>query len=1464
MSNFDFLNDDFDTKEYYDPAVESEHLYTEQHYGATAVNIRKILENLTKRILDFNYFEVKDRASFDSNLHTIKEKRLVPTDILDKLYSLKRFGNESAHSFDSISQNDALEALEKLQIVLVWFTKSYTDIEPNPKFEKPKFQTTFQSMQKFEKKLIYVQTADNSKNEYPIYKGLEKVGDASVPADEMEINTKPNSEDLRNAADKRINQYMKTAGVRHDLQWAELAWDKNRGKFFTDHEVHEVLERSNIEKDMITDGNEWFRTDLETVKKAIKAVKEGKTSLDLTDEGQGIEIKLRPEQKEAIIKTKRVFAKKKNDRMLWNAKMRFGKTISALQLVKEEKFEKVLIMTHRPIVSDSWYSDFKKNKMSEAGYKYGSKKEGEKNVQTLIDSKNPFIYFASIQDLRGSEEIGGKSGDKNEEIFDTNWDLIIVDEAHEGTQTDLAQRVIKAVKKENTKLLELSGTPFNIADNYTEEDTFTWDYVMEQEAKLKFALDHPDRVNPYEGLPSISMYTFEMNAKDKYKNIDNSFNFKEFFRVDDKGKFIHEVEVNQFLNNITHTSKSTKYPFSTEKFRNELRHTLWLLPSVASAKALKELMDKHPVFKDYKIVNVVENGEANGEDPLDNEKDLAKVRSAIGDDPSKTKTITLTVRKLTTGVNVKEWTGVVFLSNTNSATQYLQAAFRAQTPFSDPILGMKKHAYIFDFAPDRALTMAAGITSLNTGAGKPTKAGQKAQMSKLLNFMPVVGMSGNSMKPYNVDDLITNIKKSYAEKAVKTGFDDDSLYSDELLKTIDEQDLKEFNDLKSIVGTTKKERKKVEIDINSNGLTDEEYDQEEESQKKPKKSRTPKEQELIDKENKVRKQRRTMISILKGVSIRIPLMIYGMKADINDDISINNFINKVDKKSWEEFMPVGVTKDKFRTFTKYYDNEIFVEAGKIIRRKVKELDNLNPIERTEKLAEIFGTFKNPDKETVLTPWRVVNMQLGKTIGGYSFFDDEYKNVTIDGKSANHWINTDITNEVFKPDAHILEINSKTGLYPLYAATSLYYQAQKKLNENSAGKFTSKAEDNLWKQILSKNIYVIAKTPMAKTITQRTLAGYQDFETNIKYIDGIIERAKADINKTAEQVKGEFNNLKFDVVIGNPPYQEEVPGDNGKFASPIYNQFMDLSYKLAPKTILITPARFLFNAGSTPKKWNQKILNDKHIKVVFYDPKSSNIFPNTDIKGGIAITLRDEEKNFGSIGTFTAFDELSSIKNKVENLTDNYINEIIYTQNKFNLDSLYKDYPEYKNIIGSNGKDKRFRNNIFIKIPLFSEKPVNEDDIKVLGLINNKRVWRYIPKKYIDLNHENINGFKVLVPRSNGSGNIGEVLSTPLIGSPLIGYTQTFIGIGNFKNEIEAEASLKYIKTKFARVVLGILKVTQDNNRDTWKYVPIQDFTANSDIDWSKSISEIDQQLYEKYGLTKEEIEFIESHVQEMD
>lgn len=614
------------------------------------------------------------------------------------------------------------------------------------------------------------------------------------------------------------------------------------------------------------------------------------------------------------------------------------------------------------------------------------------------------------------------------------------------------------------------------------------------------------------------------------------------------------------------------------------------------------------------------NGDDNG---VASESDIDKVKDAMKPDPAKTKTITLTVRKMTTGVTIKPWTGVLFLSNTNSAMQYLQAAFRAQSAYSSPTFGQKTNCYIFDFAPDRALTVMAAASQLDTGVGKRTTGAQKEKMAQLLNFLPIIGERGQSMEPYNVDNLLAKIKRVYAEKAVQSGFDDDSLYSDELLM-LDNVDLKDFNHLKEIVGTTKAEKKKTEIDVNDQGLSDEEYDTANRAKKKPKKERTPEEEAALEKMKALKKQRKTMISILRSISIRIPMMIYGMKVDINQDVDIHKFIDKVDALSWEEFMPKGVSKELFKKFIKYYDPDVFIEAGRIIRRKTKELDKLDPIDRAEKLALIFGTFRNPDKETVLTPWRVVNMHLGKTIGGYNFYDESYQYTTEKGKKIRTWRNTKYTDQVFNPNAHILEINSKTGLYPLYAALSIYYQEYMDMVEQSGGKFSFEDQLMIWQRVLRENIFVVAKTPMARAITQRTLAGYLDMDTNIAFVDHIVEDAKVSPKDEAEKIKRKFGNMKFDVVIGNPPYQES-DNDSGKgSAKPIYQHFVSLAKLLHPDLVtLITPSVW-FIGGKGLDRYRHEMLSDKCLEQIYNFETPKDVFPSANLRGGVSFFLLNKD------------------------------------------------------------------------------------------------------------------------------------------------------------------------------------------------------------------------------------------------
>lgn len=1462
-TNFEFLTKDIDTANLFDIAKNVEELYARGLFSNEFESIRKIIENIARQILDLNYIQMPERSTFIDCLRQIKYEKLVPEDILDSFHRLRVIGNSAAHTLKKQSKSEGLEGLTKMYQILAWYMNNYTDVKVDPNdFSEPQLDTSLYNTA--ERKLIYIQTGDNSSGGYPAYIGSEKIGDATI--DDLEIDNRPNSDDLNQAAKHRINQYMKTAGVPYILQWTELAYNKQQHRWFRDYDVHEVLTRSGIQKKELGEGNEWFETDLETAKKAIKAVKEGRKSIDDLGTEDQTKIVLRPEQAEAVKKTKQAFAK--YNQMLWNAKMRFGETLSALQLIKDQKYQHVLIMTHRPVVDDGWFEDFKKIGMPEEGYLYGSKHKGE-SFENLKLANHPFVYFASLQDLRGSELVGGKAGDKNQELFHTTWDLVIIDEAHEGTQTDLAQRVMDSViTPDHTKLLELSGTPFNILDQYDDDTTYTWDYVMEQQAKQDWSKDHPNQPNPYETLPKVSMFTFEMSQKFKdaqFKSDDaKSFNFKEFFRVNDNGSFVYDDKVRRFLDNITTKDERTNYPFSTEQFRNDLRHTLWILPGIKEAKALKALMDDHQVFgREYKVINIVDH-----DDDMATENDVERVNQAITDHPEKTRTITLTVRKLTTGVTIKPWTGVVFLSNTNSAMQYLQAAFRAQTPYSSEGFGQKTNCYIFDFAPDRALTVMAESAQLNTGVGKRTGAQQKERMGQLLNFLPIIGETDQRMKPFEVDTLLAKLKRVYAEKAVRTGFDDDSLYNDELLM-LDDVDLQDFNNLKAVVGSTKSEKKPMQVDVNSQGLTDEEYDQANRAQKKPRKERTPEEQAAWDKMNELKKQQKTMISILRSISIRIPMMIYGMDVELSEEVNIRKFIDNVDAKSWEEFMPKGVSKELFRKFSKYYDEDVFIEAGKIIRQRVKALDQADLIERTKQLALIFGTFRNPDKETVLTPWRVVNLQLGKTLGGLSFYDDDYQYPTTDGVDATHWIETDYTDQIFNQRSRILEINAKTGLYPLYAAISIYYPAYLKLNEQTGGKFGLEDERLLWQQILRENIFVIAKTPMAKTIAERTLGGYQDYQMNVEYIENIVEDTKTDVQAEAQKIKEVFNTMKFDVAIGNPPYQDESKGDNDNYRTPIYNQFMDLSYSLSDLSVLITPARFLFNAGSTPKDWNRKMLNDDHLNVVYYVANSSDVFPRTDIKGGVVITTHDKSTKFTSInelyspaGIYIPFKRLMEILHKVsDNSKIVGLDTIIFSPENYKFTSkMHDDNPSAESRLSA-GHKYDLKSNAFDKLDdIFYEKKPKDgyEYLKIYGLSKKKRTYRYIRKDYIS-NKTNLMGWKVFVPKANGSGSLGETLSTPMIGN-----TQTFISIGNFESDTEALNTMKYIKTKFARVMLGILKVTQDNTASSWKLVPLQDFTSNSDIDWTKSISEIDQQLYKKYGLSDDEINFIETKVQSME
>jgi hypothetical protein len=1308
-------------------------------------------------------------------------------------------------------------------------------------------------------KLIYVFRI-NDLNHF----GCLKVGEATSDNEEI-WGLEPNSTALNRAAKKRINQYTQTAGISYDLLYTESTIYVNNKtiKSFNDYEVRNVLFRSGIEKkvfDIANKANEWVITDLETVKKAIKAVKEGKQSLNANEISTAQNpIVFRPEQQDAINKTKKQF--KKSKEMLWFAKMRFGKTLSALQVIKDHYFKRTLILTHRPVVDAGWFEDFGKIFYDKPNYNYGSKNNGDEFITLEKRSKKEdvnYIYFASMQDLRGSELVGGNF-DKNDEIFDASWDFIIVDEAHEGTQTDLGKNVLNGLKKNSPKILHLSGTPFNLIDDYKEEEIYTWDYVMEQKAKQDWDDIHFGDPNPYTSLPKMNIFTYDLgNLINDFADEDVAFNFKEFFRVDETDDFIHKKDVEKFLNLICKGDSESNYPFATQEYRDNFRHSLWMVPGVKEARALSTLLNSHPVFSHFNIVNVAGDGDVDE----DNEEALKKVENAITDKPQDTYTITLSCGRLTTGVSVKAWTAVFMLSGSHntSASAYMQTIFRVQTPAT--INGkVKEECFVFDFAPDRTLKVIAEAAKMSAKAGK-TLDQDRLIMGEFLNFCPIISADGAQMKEYNVNTMLEQLKKVYIERVVSNGFEDSHLYNNDQLMKLESIELEEFNGLKKIIGSTKAIAKTSEIDINKQGFTEEEYQKLESAKKKKKEDLSEEDKKLLDERAEKKKNRDSAVSILRGISIRMPLLIYG--ADIKDEekeLTINNFTDLIDDQSWTEFMPKGVTKATFKKFKKYYEPDVFRAAGKRIRALSRATDSLTIDDRIERITAIFGKFKNPDKETVLTPWRVVNMHMGNCLGGYVFFDDKFENTITSPRYINQ---EKITDEVYKTDSCILEINSKSGLYPLFIAYSVYRNEIKTAYpKKEYDELTVSEQHKIWDKVVATNVFVLCKTPMAKSITKRTLVGFRDVAVNTRYFEDLVHQTTDRPEKFIEKIRkaktyGKANNnndMKFNAIVGNPPYQ--LSAKSGNRSKPIYNKFVDISKQINPDFLsLIMPSRWMAG-GLGLSEFRNTMLQDKRLNKLIDHPVSNEVFPGVEVKGGICyflwlkghndkckiITKRGSEvygpieRNLDEFDILVRDSRAIEILNKVLSFEETSITTILSVDKEFGWTSNFNNFSETK-----------------IK-----------DYIPLHYIRKTKRNIGWIKRDEITKSENLIDSYKVLIPKAGSDGGKkipDSVLGKPLVvGNPSV-CTQSFlffyIDSKNQANNIE-----QYLKTKFFRFLVSLRKMTQDATKSSYQWVPIQNFNEDSDINWKESIENIDIQLLKKYDFTQEDEAFVEKMIKTM-
>ena len=1335
--------------------------------------------------------------------------------------------------------------------------------------------------------LIYIYAINDE-----THKGLLKIGQTSFSSKYSIAQLPPNCSTLNQNAHARIQQQTKTALVSYDLLYTELATrtitmadGSKQIQSFQDHDVHDVILQSGYSAVKFVESgkqSEWFKIDLSSAKAAISAVKEGKSVLPDAKTSvvvaQKQKITLRDEQKENVEKTIDIF--KRYDTMLWNCKMRYGKTVTAYELIKRQHYQKVIVITHRPAVEDGWGTD---HDLMFAGEKhlFIDKTNGSVDYDSAIDADNdfklkqtvqsqtPFVYFASIQDLRGSKRVGGKYN-KNNAVFDMDWDLLIIDEAHEGTSTDLGDTVIKTLRKPNTKVLLLSGTPYNIMSEF-DENKYTWTYVDEQKAKAEWEENHPNERNPYEELPKMNIFTFDLSEQmpTSYRFVteDSAFNFREFFRTwtgdvekdfriipegKSVGDFVYEDDVYNFLSLISNDSQDSNYPFSTEEYRDMFAHTFWIVPGVKEAKALSALIQRHPNFKDFEVVNIA--GDGDEEKPYD--EALTLVRSSI---KSYTKTITISCGKLTTGVTVREWTAVMMLSGSSStsASGYMQAIFRVQSP--GYINGrQKKNCYVFDFAPDRTLKVIAEVHRVTNKGLKDDEKAKKA-LGEFINFCPIISVEGTVMRSYNVDEMMRQIKRISVDAAINSGFDDDTIYLSDAGMKINQYDQDILRKLADVVTPQKKGKKQTDVVISDSGMTDEQHKLADKAKRKPKKDLTEEEKAALELYKKQKEEQKKMFNLLRAVSIRLPLLFYGADADITEIIHLKDFVQIVDDESWGEFMPKGLRKDLFLDILRYYDEDVVIGAGLRIRKMAKAADELPPTYRAKRIVEIMSKFKNPDKETVLTPWRVVNMHMGNTLGGYNFFDEDFQKELDEPRVID---NGEITSDVFlNTDAKVLEMNSKSGLYPLYLAYSFYM-----LNVSGKEKdLPLETTQKIWSDTLDKHIFVLCKTKMARMITIRTLAGYSKNNVHAIYLTKLVEERMKDLDRLSKKLTNPDtwniggDRMKFDAVVGNPPYQ----GNNHQ---QIYPYFYLAARKTSNNYVsLIFPTGWQEpkNANNLSKLNNPEIKADRQI---IHIDNCQNVFPG--ISGAEWVNIILWKKDY------------DNCLNGCQKISTNGKE---YQIQKLSWDTDFVDKPEKIILFGeiikkrsdfcslqeqtSMSKPYGLRKDVFANYEKYNLEPFNKQktsasDIAVYGSFGQ---IRYIPRNYLlpkkTLAFEK---YKVLVGTAWGnmseSAGLGGAYANVIIAKPFEICTETYQESGCFDNIDTAQKHAKYLMTKFARAALYVNKISQMSTT-AWGNVPTQDYSEDW---WSKSIAEIDECLFKKYNVPSDIAEFVRNNIQTKD
>lgn len=1276
--------------------------------------------------------------------------------------------------------------------------------------------------------------------------------------------------------------------------------------YFRDYSIHQYLEndlnKQRLKPDDLEDGiyysREFFKeTQILDIDNAIEDIKENyqansskyeyyssKNRLPQTYHYQrGGNWDLRPNQEAAVDNfIQAVNNGRKN--LLMYAVMRFGKSFTSLCCALEIKAQTVLVVSAKADVKDEWKKTVESaGNFSDYVFIESSDLLTNENVISEKHSEGKkVVIFLTLQDLQGDN-----IKDKHKEIFGEQIDLLIVDETHFGARAESFGKILKnagydkadekniskledenidlvdadvEIKKINAKIrLHLSGTPYRIlmGSEFEKEDIISFvqfsDIVKEQEEWDRKHLNNDDVNewdNPYYGFPQMVRFAFNPNESSRKKmealrKSGVSFAFSKLFEplsikkdTSHQGhkKFINEPEILDLLKVIDGSKEDEELlgflDYDKIKEGKMCRHMVMVLPYCASCDAMEELIssnkDKFKHLGRYEIINI---------SGVEARREYSKpddIKRTIKECEEKNqKTLTLTVNRMLTGSTVEQWDTMLYFKDTSSPQEYDQSIFRLQNQYVRTLSSengfikenLKPQTLLVDFDPNRLFRMQEQkslIYNVNTEENGNNKL--KERIVEELRISPIIMMNHNKIKQVDATNILEAVSEYNNQRSV----------SDEVVDIPVDLTILNDADIRKVIEAQAEFNSKQGLTIDPNQGEGEDFDIEEPTdEKKANEDKKDKSSEDCS-ETKTDDEVKKLESQIKTYYQRVLFYSFLTKDKVS---SLDDILNTLDKSDNQR-----IAKNL------YLDRDILQKIkGRMDPFKRSSLDykiqNISMLTSDESVTPLdramtsIKKFNRMSESEVITPSKVC--------------DEMVALLPEEG-----------LRKIVNKQERLLDIASKSGEY----AVSLYKRLTAELGYSH--------ED------VKDIIYSIPTSSIAYEFTRRfyeildinlenIAAGFNAYdlidvkndkdEVDYDRISGILKQEKpfSKIALKYENKAGE-KTVRFGAVIGNPPYQENSKDTSDK---PIYNYFMDISYNLSDFTCLITPARFLFNAGKTSKEWNSKMLKDKHFKVELYEQNSSKVFDGVDLKGGLVISTRNKKREEEPINVFVPFDELKSILNKVISNGETYIDQMVYSPESYKFTrKLHEDNPDAQNKL-SKGHMYDITTNIFSKLPnvFFEEEPIDKNKyFKFLGLLNGKRTYRWIKKEYIS-NHENLLKYKIFIPKSNGSGAIGEVLSTPLIG-----HTQSFISIGSLDFKNEAAALLKYVKTKFARTMLGTLKITQDNKKSTWANVPMQDFSGKSDIDWSRSIHEIDLQLYRKYNLSNKEIQFIESKIQSME